>query len=245
MKKILFPAILCVLLITIAFPAAGLSLSPPEEFNEMYYYYYVDYNFDDVYELAVIGGEPGGYAEREYPEYKIHVLKNGEVRTLQPEKNSARLAGAPAGYRNKNTDKLQWFFYDHRSYKLKNANNNPELSASSWGRIHEVVFDFETYTYCTKELDKENNDWVAREQWKNTWKIEPYHDSMEGAGVLTEEVILQLLLDAPATDPTDLTELPQTGHTNYLLALSAAVCLLSAITAVLLIDKKRRQLYAP
>ena len=242
------------LLLGMGMPVGALSLAPPELFNHIYFFYFSDFNQDGVFELVTFGGEPGGYSDKR-PEYKIYCLVNGEVRTFAPSQDSLSVDGAPRGYRS--NEELKWFYSDHREYRLENANNTSDLIQAGWGRIHEVIFDFDNYTYRTVELDHENNDWVARDKWSKTWQLEnqdePEKVETEVEGKLTKDTILQYLLDKNPKPPTStaktteqeaqkfhLPRIPTGPYLNFRAVIPLAIALAAAIIVVVLLIRKRR-----
>jgi len=237
-----FLAILVMAIVT-AIPAGALSLVPAKDYDEKYHYYYIDYNQDGTMELATFGGEPGGYSDPgNRPEWKIHALVDGEVRTFAPTLAGQRLDGLPSGYSSEG--ELKWFFYDYKQYSLKNVNHDSDLMQSSWGRIHEATFDFENYIYQTIELDEENNDWIARETWRDTWQAGDYEsEDFDGQGILTEEIVLQLLLEPPAEPAAIPQPPPKTGQISFLIALPILIAAMAG--AGLLLTLKRRTRHAP
>ena len=196
MKKTLGLLMALCLALSLSLPAGALSIVPPEDYNDRYDYFYVDYNRDGRMELAIHGGEAGGYSDDKPPEWKIFAYADGKVKLFKPKKSSKTIGlypwgGTPSSYRNWLTRQRKWI---------------TENGVMSWGGVttYEVEFNFQNFQYEVVKTKKYKEVLLGAlpnlrfALWRFFWKPEPL-EGFHGAGTLTNKIIKELLLNAPKT----------------------------------------------
>ena len=187
MKKIVSLLMAVCLALVMAVPAGALGIVPGDFYNESYSYCYIDYNGDGKMELVTHGGEPGGYAVNDIPEYKIYTYADGEVKLFTPSDGNC-IYSTPLGYRNWLTRKFKWYYV------------NGDIN---WAgvQVYEVSFDFQDLQYSEARVRNFQTMYFGNIRyyiWKLFWKVENGGKGHQGEGVLTPEVIEELILNPPS-----------------------------------------------
>jgi len=193
MKKLLALLLALCSVLLLAMPAGAIAPPPhPERYNELYYYWYQDFNGDGKMELVTYGGEPGGYVWMHGPKDKIYTNVDGEVKLI--ECAAGGFEGHPIGFRNRLTGKQKWFSIADSAYYVGRV-------ATSEATLYEVKFDFDELQYKTTKAARFFSYGMTLPSirfliWLLFWKADET-ESFEGTGILTPERIEELLLNPP------------------------------------------------
>jgi len=193
MKKILALAMALCLVFLAAVPVGALSI-PAGQFNDNYYYMYIDYNEDGSMELATFGGEPSGYTGMAFsaPVWKFYTNVDGEAKEIVPTEGSVTFTiygpSVAKRYENRLTGKQQWYSIGSPWF-LKYPTD-----------IYCVIFDFSNMQYSVKPFNSFPIGFmrlqIRSRLWSWLWK-QTYVESYSDTGILTPERIEELLLNPP------------------------------------------------